>query len=889
MWRESAPAPAPGSPTHQFIPAIPAPRLALLNSLGLPQFIDYEHPDPNVSGTPLWMLAQPLTPNIEKSIQQLHLRGRAATHLADYTVAADILGPGQSPAIHHRVICDAIDGLLDDQYDDLIINTPPGSAKSTYTSHALGSYFLGRRPRDNIILATHTAELAERWSGKVRNTYASEAHQRVFPTGTLSRDTTARGRWATSEGGEFLAVGVGAAILGFRADLCLTENACVQTRTGYNSISTIAPGDEVLGYDESQLSTGYYRVVAVAERRADIIYRIHTADGRVVEATGNHPFHAGGRFVPADSLVVGDTLLSSVSHHENNPRIGIDQATGAVTVGDGVLFPCLCQHLQSATHDAHLCGLLQDLPPAPQEHKLLLPRLFGIASTVARQVVCSVRNGIQSAQQQIEVLFTALQKRFSCSGNVVETESELAAWERPEQVSARQRSCVSRSSENGNVSGQSGVRHLRQHGEPSRTSCGRECAKQQPDQCGNALPVMPHDIAWCGAGETTKTTVARIEVVRGDTRVFDIQVETVANFFANGILVHNCMIDDPIGGFEQAQSETQLAKVQGWYETDLMTRLKPGGKIVLICQRLSPNDLAGYMIARHEMNPTRRMRVLTLRMEYEEGDDDGTERQPGERLWPEWFTQRMVEDAKRDEYRWTTLYQQRPPSSTGDWVGRERLRFVAPGEVPPPDQLKHYLCTDLALSINSGDYTVHLVIGVAGPDHGNAIYVLDAIRSRKAVDDTADQLLSLVGAYKPLECLIDDDNAAKVYMQLLAAKGRERGIKPPMKMLPMRGQDKETRAAPLRGLFLEGRIVFVVAPWNEWMVREVLTFPNAMGVGVDDGIDALGLIGRRLASLARPGTSPKQSPPPPTMAQMCLEELYYDRDCKNNSPYRKRI
>ena len=83
--------------------------------------------------------------------------------------------------------------------------------------------------------------------------------------------------------------------------------------------------------------------------------------------------------------------------------------------------------------------------------------------------------------------------------------------------------------------------------------------------------------------------------------------------------------------------------------------------------------------------------------------------------------------------------------------------------------------------------------------------------------------------------------------------------------------------------------MFVVAPWNEWMVREVLTFPNAMGVGVDDGLDALGLIGRRLASLARPGASPKQSPPPPTMAQMCLEELYYDRDCANNSPYRKRI
>jgi hypothetical protein len=45
------------------------------------------------------------------------------------------------------------------------------------------------------------------------------------------------------------------------------------------------------------------------------------------------------------------------------------------------------------------------------------------------------------------------------------------------------------------------------------------------------------------------------------------------------------------------------------------------------------------------------------------------------------------------------------------------------------------------------------------------------------------------------------------------------------------------------------------------LVKELLTFPNATGQGVDDGVDALGLIGRRLASLSR--AAPPPAPPPP--------------------------
>jgi hypothetical protein len=47
---------------------------------------------------------------------------------------------------------------------------------------------------------------------------------------------------------------------------------------------------------------------------------------------------------------------------------------------------------------------------------------------------------------------------------------------------------------------------------------------------------------------------------------------------------------------------------------------------------------------------------------------------------------------------------------------------------------------------------------------------------------------------------------------------------------------------------------------------------------VDDGVDALGLIGRRLASLARPASAPSAPAPAKTIRDMTLNELFEDRE-----------
>jgi predicted phage terminase large subunit-like protein len=457
------------------------------------------------------------------------------------------------PALHHEVICNAIDDLLNDEYDELIILAPPGSAKSTYTSIAAPSYFLGRNPKGHVLTASYSTELAEKWGRRVRNTLDSDKFNNLFNV-QLSKDSTSAGRWATAQGGEFYAAGVGSGILGFRADFAI--------------------------------------------------------------------------------------------------------------------------------------------------------------------------------------------------------------------------------------------------------------------------------------------------------------------------------IDDPISGFEEAQSMTRLAKIHGWYETDLVTRLKPQAKLVLICQRLARNDLAGYLIDRNAENPTRRQKLLMLPMLA--GEDDVLGRTPGERLWPEWFTDAMVQDAQRDEFKWKTLYQQEPPADTGAWVSPEEIQFV---DIAPQDG-HYYVISDLALSVNSGDFSVHLVASVnANMD----VTIVDAWRKRVSPEITAEAHVTLCDTYHPKLSLIDDDNAAKVYVQLLARQARESGVPVPWKALPMRGQDKETRAAAIRGWFKRGKMYLLKAEWNKWLVTEILGFPNLMGDGVDDGIDCLSLLGRHLAKLSSPAGEKSAPPPSKTWQDVTLNEMWEDKQMQRKN------
>jgi len=122
---------------------------------------------------------------------------------------------GFEPAKHQRLLIDRLEAVCRGEIDRLLICMPPGAAKSTYTSFLFPAFYLATHPHAPIIAASHTAELSERWGRRVRNLIAEESETLNL---RLRADSQAAGRWQLESGGEYLAAGVGQAILGFRAD-----------------------------------------------------------------------------------------------------------------------------------------------------------------------------------------------------------------------------------------------------------------------------------------------------------------------------------------------------------------------------------------------------------------------------------------------------------------------------------------------------------------------------------------------------------------------------------------------------------------------------------------------------------------------------------------------
>jgi predicted phage terminase large subunit-like protein len=206
------------------------------------------------------------------------------------------------------------------------------------------------------------------------------------------------------------------------------------------------------------------------------------------------------------------------------------------------------------------------------------------------------------------------------------------------------------------------------------------------------------------------------------------------------------VVDDPVRSREDADSERVREKTWEWWTNDLLTRLKPGGRIVVIMTRWHEDDLAGRLLEREPQ----RWKVIKLPMIA--GENDPLGREPGDRLWQEWFTDAMVQQAQADPRSWISLYQQEPRPAEGAefkraWISRFNNA---------PKKMNKVILVDPAgdpsnksgVKRKKSDRTVMWVVGL-GSD-GNA-YLVDGIIDRLSLTQRADKLFALHKKHKPMQ------------------------------------------------------------------------------------------------------------------------------------------
>ena len=146
-----------------------------------------------------------------------HYANGNMTHWAEATVARN----GQTPAKHHRLLMTALESLSRGETDRLMVQMPPGSAKSTYASILFPAWWFTQHPRHSVIAACHTAGLATYFGRLSRVAIAAETATLGYK---IISDDRASSHWSTSSGGEYYAVGTRGAIIGRRADLAIIDD-----------------------------------------------------------------------------------------------------------------------------------------------------------------------------------------------------------------------------------------------------------------------------------------------------------------------------------------------------------------------------------------------------------------------------------------------------------------------------------------------------------------------------------------------------------------------------------------------------------------------------------------------------------------------------------------
>ena len=125
---------------------------------------------------------------------------------------------------HHEKMARAFERVANGTCKRLIINMPPRHTKSEFASYLLPAWFLGKYPKKKVIQTSHTAELAVGFGRKVRNLVDSEVYKSIFPGVGLQSDSKAAGRWATNQGGDYFAIGIGGAVTGKGADILIIDD-----------------------------------------------------------------------------------------------------------------------------------------------------------------------------------------------------------------------------------------------------------------------------------------------------------------------------------------------------------------------------------------------------------------------------------------------------------------------------------------------------------------------------------------------------------------------------------------------------------------------------------------------------------------------------------------
>jgi predicted phage terminase large subunit-like protein len=317
--------------------------------------------------------------------------------------------------------------------------------------------------------------------------------------------------------------------------------------------------------------------------------------------------------------------------------------------------------------------------------------------------------------------------------------------------------------------------------------------------------------------------------------------------------------DDLVAGRDEAESEVIRERTWDAFNDDLMTRLEPGGAVVLNATRWHVDDPTGRVLKHFKEIYGDKM--VRLRFPAIAEEDDVLGRNVGEALWPERYPIEVLRttearmSATGGLYSWSALYQQSPVFHEG---GLFKYAYFDPLVNNPPEILYAWRFWDLAMSSrDTADFTVGVKIGQAVDGH---YYVLDVARKRIDWGEVTPYMAEIMLADGSK---VQQGIEQKGYMSRAVT---DLNLDPRLNGYAIFGHDvdtdKRTRALPFAAKCAAGVVHVVNAHWTEAYIEELCLFTGSGDDMHDDQVDAssgawaMTALGDAMASVADNGYAP---------------------------------
>lgn len=273
---------------------------------------------------------------------------------------------------------------------------------------------------------------------------------------------------------------------------------------------------------------------------------------------------------------------------------------------------------------------------------------------------------------------------------------------------------------------------------------------------------------------------------------------------------HLLLIDDPIKGREDADSEAMRRKLKEWYSAVAYTRLMPGAAIVLIQTRWTQDDLAGWILKTHSHEGWDVLSLPAI-----DAQDKA--------LWPEAYPLKRLKEIKATlgTREWAALYQQSPVIDGGNILRRSWWR---PWQAKDPPKCRHiFQSYDTAYSEddhNRSSYSARTTWGVFAHEDGvAALILLEAWRGRVDYPTLRKRALDAYREHQPDVVLIEKKSSGQSLVQDLRRAG-----------IPVRtynpDRDKVARAYAVQAMLECGQIWYPERKWTDEVIEECAAFPS---------------------------------------------------------------